>query len=286
MDYFKKSDLNQPLNLDRSGRIQYHWSNDVKAITKYRMNFENKKGMKVRYLGLKNMCDRFDQKVVWLSSKKGKRPTTLKQIYESYLDPRIRLLWPDMEDIMVSFDDPLGPYTSLKSMRWFKEDIYRVFIYRKMFESWMPTRDYRLGLHLDITVAKEKNPFDSRPASIHQVTYHGFLLRFKEHDRSFLAMRSGGQFLHFKKSFDKSPNVHQRYSKMIGLEEWWSSIQDFQVCQDYISDTLNEERYRQGFYSYIFIPFEAMSSNKLDTQLIKELLAETQDFVHSYLDVA
>jgi hypothetical protein len=278
-DYFGCEDLINFLSLDDEGLLSYHWANDPIALKRYKSDFKSDKNFMNRFNDLNLMCLELEKVPIWLSSRRGRVASTLRHLYESYLDPRMRDAWHTMDDIMVSFQDSLGPYQSIKSMKWYKEDIYSAFVFRKIFETWIPERKFRLGTNITLDIHKERNPYIKKYATIHQVSQDGLLIKFLAKDHSFLSIRTGdGDFCLNK--LTKLDHKKKCGKDSLNSYAWLDSLKDFTLDERFINQALAKSNIAQGDFSYLFVPYSQMRAKNFSKKSILDLLNGAQELIH------
>ena len=148
--YIESAQLNEKYHLNKLGTLNFHWANWKNSVEVVRdVLHVNDNGIRLKEL--EESLYYLKDTPVWLRSKLGSLQTDLYHLYECYLDPRLRYGWFDrQQEIFVSHGTDAGPYSPLKSMRWFDRDIYAKFIFVKLVNGQAPQREFRLGIDIEM----------------------------------------------------------------------------------------------------------------------------------------
>ncbi len=286
--YLTKEKLSTPLFFGDNNVLSFHWSND-KLASDYVKTLHEGKGKQHRVEGLREELEELKNIPLWLMSRRGQVKSDLHNLYQCYLDPRVKTHWFHLEEILVSTNHEAGPFSSLKAMRWFDKDIYAKFIYLKMLESWVPQRSFRLSLNIPIEIRAGGSPFQSIAAKVHQVSAHGIVLhtsscsQLKEWD-------SVEEFLFLKKEVEL---VQERgIESCLKAKEWYSHLENFTINGDEFRMILHKGLEGRGEKdNFLFIPLQSlrMLSIKAQDQSIKNfnsLFEEAQQTIHKYIEAS
>ncbi len=174
-DYLQGEIASTELELNDSGSLSFHWSNWNRCC-QYHNNSENNG----------KMSNQIDQSLVhlrnhkiWIKHNLQTVETDLYNLYESYLDNRIRVLWFEQEkDSLISLVSEGGPYIPLSSMRWFDKETYEKFIYKKILANTLPLREFRLTTNIEAVCYFDDMATDFVKVSISQISKDGIVLKF------------------------------------------------------------------------------------------------------------
>lgn len=286
--YLNREELCSPLRFGTNGVISFHWSND-KISSEYVKTLHENKGKNKRLEKLHSELEELKSVPLWLMSRRGHLKSDLHNLYQCYLDPRLKTHWFHLEEILVSTNHEAGPFSSLKAMRWFDKEIYAKFIYAKMLESWVPQRSFRLSLDIPIEIRAGGSPFQSVSAKIHQVSAHGLVLHISSCSQ--LKEWSGvEEFIFLKKEVEL---VQERgIENCLKANEWYSHLENFTISGDDFHLIMSKGLEGQGEKdNFLFIPFSnvKMLSIKAHEKCLKnltELLEETQNTIHKYVEAS
>ena len=141
-----------------------------------------KQGTQIKKLeGLYTELETLKEIIVWVKSSEKTLKTTMFDLYEFYLDSRVRLYWfSENSKVMFSIGNEIGPYNPLNSKKWFNIDIYRAFLYRKILTKFMPYRSFRLGMEIEVDCYFNKMKSEHTTMTIHQVSEFGVILKVKD----------------------------------------------------------------------------------------------------------
>lgn len=286
--YLTREDLSTPLYFGTNGVLSFHWSND-KLSSDYVKTLHEGRSQNIRLNNLSNELERLKELPLWLMSRRGQVKSDLHNLYQCYLDPRLKSHWFDLEEILVSTNHEAGPFSSLKSMRWFDKDIYAKFIYKKMLEAWVPQRSFRLSMDIPIEIRAGGSPFQAVSAKIHQVSAHGLVLHIST--CSTIKEWEGVEEVLFLK---KEMNLVQErgIENCLKAHEWYKNLENFTIngyeFQALIAKGLEGQGEKDNF---IFIPYTVirmLSIRAHDKCLsnLTELIAETQATIHKYVQAS
>ena len=177
--HLNTASLGSSLKLTPNGLLSFHWSN-WKDSCNYVKNQLNQKCSISRLEKINDEFNELKNRNIWLKNKHKTIKATMFELYENYLDPRIRMNWFDLKDeILISTHNESGPYMTLTSMRWLDKDTYTSFVRRKIIMGFVPKRNFRLDL--DIPVKGYFDNLSLKPSAInfHQANKDGLILKFK-----------------------------------------------------------------------------------------------------------
>lgn len=199
LSYFKQNVDNRTMRLSKD--FTFHWANWEKSSTLQRQVVDAGENTKLTQY-LDSSLHMLKYKTVWLCNKMKAVKTTYHNLYESYLDSRLRITWFDRdEEILYSDIGEQGPFYSLSSMKWYSKDIYEKFILRKILAENYPHRSFRINAEMDVDV-KFDNHYKTHTTvfAIHQLSDAGIL--FKVKDKNFFNKIKNSKVMDF--NFPKS----------------------------------------------------------------------------------
>lgn len=206
-EYLSSAPLESVLNLDPGAKLYFHWANWSHTCQLQR---EIHAGNPARLDALEKALSSLKRIEVYLKSYRGTIVTSLHELYESYLDPRLRVSLfgingqhNNEREILFSEVGEAGPFTRLAGMKWFDKNIYGLFVFRKILLGFVPQRQFRLGTNVDSTWWLHSSPLDAIKATVHQLSQKGIL--FKVESRCDLSRLIHGTkedaIVHFPKAF-------------------------------------------------------------------------------------
>ncbi|MCF8060174.1 MAG: hypothetical protein K9K67_12815 [Bacteriovoracaceae bacterium] len=288
--YLTEHSLSEPLYFGSNQVLSFHWANDQLASGYVKsLKDGGEKSFSQRIETLKAELDSLKEIPLWLMSRRGQIKSDLHNLYQSYLDPRLKIQWFNLEEILVSTNHEAGPFSSLKSMRWFDKNIYAKFIYLKMLESWVPQRSFRLSLDIPVEIRAGGSPFDNIQGKIHQVSAHGVVLHLSSCSK---AKQWGNvdEIIFLKKEMQLEEE--RGIETCLKSREWLSSLENFTVKGEDFQLIINKGLEGQGDKdNFLFIPFTAMRmlSIKAHEKCLTNLLSlfeETESTIHRYIEAA
>ncbi len=292
-EYLHQHSLADSLALGNNGILSFHWANDelssryVKTLYQDGGERESERRAQLE-LELKNL----QQTPVWLMSRQGQMKSDLYNLYQCYLDPRLRNQWFELDEILVSTNHEAGPFQSLKSMRWFDKDIYARFIYLKMIDAWVPQRKFRLSLDIPIEVRPGGSPFHSMKGKIHQISHVGLVLHLCTTGSGLAREWQEYDEIVFLKKELSLVKEGSNVESCMRTEEWVRSLENFTLSGQDFYQLVAESAGEQGDREYfIFVPFNKvkMLSIKSQQECLKNLLSlfdETRETLHHYIEAA
>ncbi len=193
--YLNRQNLSESLVL--TDNLTFHWADWDQTCMLQRTKFKNYNNVQSLTQLNRSLQDLKNQ-VVWLSNKTQVLKSSLYDLYESYLDSRLRLTWFDRkEEILFSYESEHGPYYTITSMKWMTKEIYSKFIYRKILTEHYMLRGFRLKTSIPVMLKLDKDFVDhSNKLSIHQISKHGLILKIT--DKNFLNKINFSRQMHLK----------------------------------------------------------------------------------------
>jgi len=277
LDYFNEGDLSKPLTLGKENGLSFHWSSNLRTIELVKRNcLEDKKGQR-RIIQLEKQLEHLKGIPVWLSSGARKKKTNLYHVYECYMDPRLNSMWQEFKNVSISLSYDLGPFSLVRSMKWFDEKIYAQFIYIKIIRSWMPKRHFRVGLEIPLELTKEKCPLIKFKANFHQVTEDGVLIQVH---RSHLHHFKNDDDINFRQLHKNNEKTFDRKSECFSYGRWKSLIGDFNIRgEDFTRIVNNTLRTEERELVYLFIPFSVIDNDHFNKEEVSHSLDSAKKFI-------
>ena len=180
--YLSQGPLEDFLSLEKNNLLYFHWANWEKTCLKQRENLESgviQKSLK----NLERQLEILKNEPVWIVSRRKILKINLYELYQCYLDSRVRMQWfQRKEEFLFSSEKSSGPFTTLSSMKWFDKDIYKLFIFRKILIDQLPLRKFRLNTSIYMNWRVNGSPLELCQVLAHQISYDGIV--FKISNRS------------------------------------------------------------------------------------------------------
>ncbi len=266
IEYLDQASLDADFNLSSNGLLSFHWSNwgGSCAYMKNQMRKCEDLSLKNnRIKDLNNCLDELKNKPIWLKNRQRCLETTFYNLYENYLDPRIRGTWFDREEeILISTHTQSGPYITLSSMRWIDKKVYTSFVRRKMLTDFVPNRSLRLNLEIPIAIYFNHSPLNKGEVILHQATEKGITLKFNHSVEMTKALNSKS----LKLSLNINPFIemgNRPYPEMIQhfsqfkKEDFKKNLTDIVLNTDIFSKYGNKNNIRSsdGKEFFIFLQY-------------------------------
>ncbi|MBH47813.1 MAG: hypothetical protein CME71_06545 [Halobacteriovorax sp.] len=265
-DYLSQAPLESSLNLDPAGKLHFHWANWAYTCQLQR---EIHAGNPARLDALEKVLSALKRIEVCLKSPRGTIITSLHELYESYLDPRLRASLFGVEgghnnerEILFSDVGEAGPFTRLAAMKWFDKHIYGLFVFRKMLLGFVPQRQFRLGTSVGATWWLKSSPLDAIETTVHQISSKGVL--FKVESRCDLTRLIHGSsenvMIHFPVAFLKESVSPKPVLNMIDKGETIPLV----IKGDQLISDRVWQRNCGGEQSFFFIKAETLFGDKTE----------------------
>jgi len=286
--YLFKNKLNELCYFSDNQVVGFHWANDKVAADYFReMYGSNSAQFSERVDALKGELENLKYFNIWLMSKRGQIKTTIYNLYQCYLDPRLKHQWFDLEDILVSTQHEAGPFCSIKSMRWFDKEIFSKFIYLKMLENCVPQRSFRMNLNIPLEMRADGSPFGAIAGKISQMNDYGLLVHFVNGNP--IKEWSQREVSFLKKPI---PMGNETTSDIFRSSEWVSALENFTMRGDILAQKLEDGLKKQGENDhFVFIPFQEMcmlsiKGHDKSVEHLKSLFDEVKDTIHDHINKA
>lgn len=177
-EFLFRGPLEEIFWFDDKKQMGAHWSNCHEGREFVRQWIYSTNG-KEAFQQLKDQLESLKSQTVWLTRHRDFVKSNLFDLYQFYLDPRIRLGWIHGSDkTMVSMHSESGPFVEVKSLRWLDREILKKFMLIKLIEGKAQERDYRLSTNINVTLERPDFSLKSYKIKVEQITQKGLLLRF------------------------------------------------------------------------------------------------------------
>lgn len=270
IEYLDNGELDSSLNLTDNGILSFHWSN-WKDSRSYLQDLLSDDSSLERLDKLSHELEDLKSKTIWLKNKHKCVKSTLYNLYQNYLDPRIRMTWFDRNDeILVSTLTESGPYIALTSMRWIDKDIYTSFVRRKMLLDFVPRRDFRVSMNIPVEINYDDSPLTQSQVTIHQITKTGIIMKFHSSSDIVKALNSKmmNMYINLKPLMKTNGSEYKEIIKSlnkINEQDLKNFSNEFIVLSDVLQKFGNKDNIKNcdGRIFYIYIPYsEFISGDK------------------------
>ena len=259
-DYLHRSPLEHKLYFDSQMMTNYHWANDLSALKKFRKDFSNDQQLMKRYSDLEEKISNLKEVNVWLSSQQDTIQTNLYNVYESFLDPNINAIWDNLDNIMISCIDEVGPYSLLNDMRWFDDNVYSYFVYLKLIRSWMCERQFRMSVNIPIELSVHECPLIKARATYHQVSESGIVIKLEKQLMSMFRINSS---IDICKKSSHRPNLVKGDRYELSSHCWWNELGDLNISfKEFDKIIKNGASNQKGNNIYLFLPSNLLKKSK------------------------
>ena len=289
--YLREKDLSSFLSFGESSPIGFHWANDrnSSAFVKELFAHNPKEQEAFRLEQLEGELDTLKDIPIWLMSRRGQLKSDLFNLYQCYLDPRLKTQWFDIEEILVSTSHEAGPFSSVKGMRWFDATIYAKFIYLKLIQACAPQREFRLSLDVPIEIRAGGSPLGSIKGRLHQISAHGIVLNLENLGQ---AKEWGDKEIMILKKPLSLKDCDSGIERCLRSEEWMGSLENFSLKgADFHTLVQSQIDSTSSDHYFIFIPFSKMTllsvrAHEEAMKNLKELFEEAQGAIQKYVKAA
>lgn len=261
--YLESAPLISDYKITDNGNLSFHWANWGETC-QYQKDFISK-GLsnEVKLNNLNDELSELKKTDVWLKNKRGCIKMSLYDVYEGYLDNRLRMTWFERDGILMSFYNEAGPYASLANMKWFDNKIYGTFMFRKLLTRPIPFRGFRVGLSAPILCKFDNSPLNTAEFVIHQATEFGMIVMVK--GRNNLSKINNSKVLELEidvtpfieskgSDFDSIKQNFESYNFKLGKGENKKTIHlDSRIINKFSNDRNAISGGKESFY--FFVPY-------------------------------
>lgn len=176
--HLEQDNLYHDLKINQTGSLSFHWADWVETCLLQSHITNSDYALSKRMGDLKDNIEMLKFTPVWLDKSGRRIKATLYELYQSYFDPRMRMiLFEGPKDrFLVSLQGPQGPFIDVPSLRWFDKDIYLNFVFLGLIKKNMPFRKFRLRFNAPADfISKDQNLFSMIKISCHQITREGII---------------------------------------------------------------------------------------------------------------
>jgi len=291
-DYLRNHPLNECIDFDESSILKFHWANDRLASDYIGYLKDEDVKTKKRIKSLKYEIEKLKEVPIWLRGKTGQIKSDLHNLYMSYLDPRIRSKWFEIEDILVSTYYESGPFITTKSMRWFNKEIFEKFIYLNLLDSKRFQRKFRLNIDVPYELKTGVNPFRIIPLRLKQISDNGVLFLFENY--TFLNEDFKNQPVILRKNISKISEESNKLELCFSSREWLGALGDFSIDNNDLVNAISDRIKYRPKQIYCFLPFEKLRDHEEDgtnqgstgIYHIENLFKETKYTLHKHIKAA
>lgn len=265
---FKQYLQNEPLTseyfLTKNKNLSFHWANWSETCEFQKAFVYKDLTNEVKLKNLNDHIAELKKTQVWLKNKRGCVRMSLYDVYEGYLDNRLRMTWFERDGILISFENEAGPYMSLANMNWFNRNIYAAFMYRKLLTQPVPYRGFRVGMNAPVKCCFDGSPLNCTEFTIHQASEHGFIMKVTgknnvskiTHSTEIMMEIDLTPFMDTKdKSFEDTVEAFEKYKFKVGKGKNKKTV----TLKTDIMEKFNNDRNAAsggGEHFYFFIPYK------------------------------
>lgn len=179
VDYIHSNTFKDNYRISSNGELFFHWAN-WRETCQLQKDLLGKGIDQIDYLD--NTLESLKTKTIWFQRNLKSVKSNLYELYEAYLDPRLKVTWHDFQkNTLVSLHHEAGPFVSLTSMRWMDKATYSFFVYRKLLTGYFPLRDFRLSANIDVVAELNNSPLNQMNMKITQFSTKGMILSINGH---------------------------------------------------------------------------------------------------------
>ncbi len=180
VDYIHSNSFKDNYKISSNGELFFHWAN-WRETCKLQKKSLGSDAHQVNYID--NALEFLKAKPIWYQRNFKTVKSNLFELYEAYLDPRLKATWHDFQkSTLVSLHHEAGPFISLTSMRWMDKSIYSFFVYRKLLTGYLPLRDFRLSADINLVAEINESPLNTIHVRMTQLSEKGLILSIDGHD--------------------------------------------------------------------------------------------------------
>jgi len=177
--YFELSSLNAEMNISENGQLKFHWANWSKTCLIQKQMIL---GNDAKLFSIDENIDLLKNYPIWYQRKLKTVKSSLYDLYQSYMDPRLKLTWQEHQnETLVSLHHQSGPFVPLTSMRWMNKETYNLFILKKLLTGYYPMREFRISSDIEFTGELNSSPLDNAKIKITQFSSKGMIIAVNGH---------------------------------------------------------------------------------------------------------
>ncbi|PIK16290.1 hypothetical protein [Halobacteriovorax sp. JY17] len=256
VEYIHSNTFKDNYKISSNGELFFHWAN-WRETCKIQKDLLGKGVDQIDFID--NTLESLKTKSVWFQRNLKSVKSNLYELYEAYLDPRLKATWHDIQkDTLVSLHHEAGPYISLTSMRWMDKSTYSFFVYRKLLTGYFPLREFRLSANIELIAEVNHSPLNSIKTKITQFSNRGLILSIDGHSFSKVKNSENISIKINLKSF-KSSKTFNCLKNFDANHEEANDYMHIKGSSFRNSGNLNNADYSNGSEYYFFIPYSEIS---------------------------
>lgn len=262
VDYIHSNTFKDNYKVSANGELFFHWAN-WRETCKIQKKSLGKGVDQVDYID--NALEFLKAKPIWYQRNFKTVKSNLFELYEAYLDPRLKATWHDFQkSTLVSLHHEAGPFISLTSMRWMDKATYSFFVYRKLLTGYLPLRDFRLSADINLVAEINQSPLNTIHVRMTQFSEKGLIISIDGHDYNKIL---------------KCEEISMKINlKSFKNHDSFKSVQSFKSNTEKANDTLiikgsslanmsnrNNANYSSGDEYFFYVPYseiEILDSNE------------------------
>ncbi|WP_372655380.1 hypothetical protein [Halobacteriovorax sp.] len=266
VDYIQSSSFKENYKISANGELFFHWAN-WRETCQLQKKSHGDGTHQVEYID--NALEFLKAKPIWYQRNFKTVKSNLFELYEAYLDPRLKATWHDFQkSTLVSLHHEAGPFISLTSMRWMDKSVYSLFVYRKLLTGYLPLRDFRLSADINLVAEINESPLNTIHVRLTQLSEKGLILSIDGHDYNKIL---------------KCENIAMKINiNSFKNTDSFKSVQKFKSNTEKANDTLiingsslanmsnrNNANYSSGDEYFFYVPYSEVNLLKSDEDLGK-----------------
>ncbi|MGB0452243.1 MAG: hypothetical protein ACPGJV_00905 [Bacteriovoracaceae bacterium] len=232
--------------------------------------------------GINNKIEGLRSHKVWLNNTIDTIEATEFDLYQFYLDARVRESWFKSDrNILLSDNSRKGPFTRLTSMQWKDKTTYSYFVMKKIIEGKYSLRKFRLSSDVEFDFSFREFPYHEAKGSIKQFNLFGVLVRYE------------GLPNHYK--FQESDRIHFSFdskliNKVFKLSKRTTKLQDERMKISLDASPLKQNLCSEvgpleGKSYYLFIPYSNFEFDPMGRLFVQNLNMILEDVHNNFEDV-
>lgn len=173
-NYLELTSLNEEMKISENGQLKFHWANWSKTCL---LQKEVILGDEEKLESIDTFTQVLKNYPIWYQRNLKTVKSTLFDLYQSYMDPRLKLKWHEhQKETLVSLHHEAGPYVPLTSMRWMDKETYSLFIFKKLLTGFYPMREFRVTSDLNLMGMINCSPLNEAEVKITQFSNRGMII--------------------------------------------------------------------------------------------------------------
>lgn len=277
-DYLANVKLDHELTVTADKMISFHWANwnvTCRMIKEGPLCLYTKEAIIDE---LDKRLEKLRDQKIWVKDKIKTIESNCYDLYNFYLDPRVRQTWfTQKQSTLYSDESQKGPFTLLTSLKWKSRETLSYFIYKKILSENQQLRQFRLNANLKFKIKVDEFVQNDSFGFIRQFNNNGILVQFPSRGlKSKLKNKSSIKF-----EFDLKDM--QSILSFLEVTQWpFNEKCSFSIPIHLLNNCMKLDD-SENIENFVFIPFYYMES-QLNARYLINIFKDLVFQVYSQFD--